>query len=125
MMLTLSHKNLEVYKLALELIKELYTATKAFPKEEQFVLVPQIRRAAISVCCNIAEGASRFSKKKKKRFYEVSRSSVVEIDTQLEIAVILEYYKSGQIPELEQHLESIFRMLSKMINNLDQSTPAN
>jgi four helix bundle protein len=74
-MLNLSHKNLDVYNMALKLLKEVYTITKTFPKEELYVLVSQIRRAAISVCSNIAEGASRISKKEKKRFYEISRSS--------------------------------------------------
>ena len=118
-MLNLSHKNLDVYKMSLKLIEEVYKATKEFPKEELYVLVSQIRRAAISVCSNIAEGASRISKKEKKRFYEVSRSSLVEMDTQFEIAIILHYYKKGQMKELEQYLESTFRMLSKMIGNLN------
>ena len=117
-MLNLSHKNLEVYKMSLNLIEEVYKATKSFPKEELYVLVSQIRRAAISVCSNIAEGVSRISKKEKKRFYEISRSSLVEMDTQFEIAIILNYYKNGQMKELEQYLESTFRMLSKMISNL-------
>lgn len=119
-MLNLSHKNLEVYKISLKLIKEVYTVTKGFPKEELYVLVSQIRRAAISVCSNIAEGASRISRAEKKRFYEISRSSLVEMDTQFEISLILEYHKTGQIKELEEYLESTFRMLSKMIDNLRQ-----
>ncbi len=118
-MLSLSQKNLDVYKISLQLIEETYKATRNFPKEEKYVLVSQIRRAAISVCCNIAEGASRISKKEKKRFYEISRSSLVEADTQFEIAIILAYYQKGQMKELEQYLESTFRMLSKMISNLD------
>ena len=118
-MLNLSHKNLIVYKISLSLIKEIYIVTKSFPKEEQFTLISQIRRAAISVCSNIAEGAARISKKEKKRFYEISRSSIVELDTQFEIAIILEYYKKGQMAELQQYLESTFRMLSKMIDNLN------
>jgi four helix bundle protein len=81
----------------MKLVEEVYTATKLFPKEELYVLVSQMRRAALSVCSNIAEGASRISRPEKKRFYEISRSSLVE---------------------LEQHLESIFRMLSKMIDNI-------
>ena len=117
----LSHKKLDVYQISLKLIKEVYSATRHFPKEEQFVLISQIRRAAISVVCNIAEGASRISKPEKKRFYEISRSSAVELDTQFEIAIILEYYKKGQMGELEQYLESTFRMLSKMIDNLDSN----
>jgi four helix bundle protein len=122
-MLTLSHKNLEVYRISMKLVQEIYTATKLFPKEEQYVLVSQMRRAALSVCSNIAEGASRISKPEKKRFYEISRSSLVELDTQLEISASLNYYKNEQTPELEQHLESIFKMLSKMIDNLKVNPP--
>lgn len=117
-MLNLSHKKLDVYQISMKLIKDIYSATASFPKEEQYVLVSQIRRSAISVCSNIAEGAARISKPEKKRFYEISRSSVVEIDTQFEIAIILEYYKKGQRQELENNLESVFRMLSKLIDNL-------
>lgn len=122
-MLKLSHKNLEVYKISLKLVEEVYKATRQFPKEEQYVLISQVRKAAISAASNIAEGASRISKREKKRFYEISRSSVVEIDTQFEISIILNYYKNGQSAELEQYLESTFRMLSKMIDNLGKNPP--
>jgi len=117
-MLNLSHKNLIVYKISLSLIKEVYAAAKSFPKEEKYILISQVQRAAISVCSNIAEGASRISKREKKRFYEIARSSLVEIDTHFEIAIVLEYYKNGQMKELEKYLEDVFRILSKMINNL-------
>ena len=102
----------------LGLLKKVYQLTKYLPREEQFLLISQLRRAAISVCSNIAEGAARRSKLEKLRFFEVSRSSVVEIDTQLEISLILEYLTKDQIHELEQQLESVFRILSKMISNL-------
>jgi four helix bundle protein len=118
-MLNLSHKGLDVYRLALLFVKEVYEITKTFPKEERFVLVTQMRRATISVCSNIAEGAARRSKQEKKRFYEVARSSIVELDTQLEICIILGYLAGNNLDELNQSLESIFRMLSKMIDNLE------
>lgn len=117
-MLNLSHKNLDVYKISLQLSDEIYKITKSFPKEEMYGLVSQIRRAAVSVCSNLAEGAARISKKEKKRFYEISRSSLVEIDTQLEISLQQQYIKKEQMPEIEKLLESTFRMLSKMIENL-------
>ncbi len=117
-MLQLAHKNLEVYKIALELVKEVYQVTKTYPKEEQFVLVTQLRRAAVSVCSNLAEGSARFSKAEKKRFYEISRSSLVEVDTQLEISLVLEYVQKNEIQKLEIYLESVFKMISKMISNL-------
>ena len=122
-MLDLSHKKLDVYQIALKLLKKVYDHTKKFPKDEQFVLVSQLRRASISVCSNIAEGAARKSKAEKKRFYEISRSSVVEVDTQFEIALILEYVLKEQTQELEQYVESLFRILSKMITNLEHPLP--
>ncbi len=102
-MLQLAHKNLEVYKIALTLVKEVYEVTKKFPKEEQYVLVSQLRRAVVSVCSNLAEGSSRFSKLEKKRFYEISRSSLVEVDTQFEISLVLEYLQKNDIAKLESY----------------------
>ena len=121
-MLQLSHKDLKVYQYALELVKEIYSQTKTFPKEEQFVLVSQLRRAAISVCSNLAEGAARKSKTEKKRFYEISRSSLVEVDTQIEISLMLNYVDRIEIKRSEELLESIFKMQSKMISNLENGT---
>lgn len=120
-MLDLSHKKLEVYQLSLCFIKEIYELTERFPKHEFYVLVNQLRRAAISISSNIAEGASRTSPKEKKRFYEVARGSAVEIDTQLEIAIQLQYYSPGSVVKLEQTLASIFRILSRMISNLNNT----
>jgi four helix bundle protein len=117
-MLDLSHKKLDVYMLAMELTKDIYQLTKFLPKDEQYVLVNQLRRASVSVCSNIAEGASRRSKTEKLRFYEISRSSLVEIDTQLEIVLILKYFEKDQLIDLERKLKSVFNMLSKMITNL-------
>jgi len=122
-MLDLSHKKLDVYALSLKMVKEIYKLTQGFPQEEKYVLVSQLRRAAISVCSNIAEGAVRKSKREKKRFYEISGSSVVEIDTQLEIALLLNYLSTISINEVEQKPESVFRMLSKMIGNLEANNP--
>ncbi|HEX7845638.1 MAG TPA: four helix bundle protein [Chitinophagaceae bacterium] len=119
-MLQLAHKNLEVYKIALDFVKEIYSITKTYPREEQFVLVTQLRRAAVSVCSNLAEGSARFSKREKKRFYEMSRSSLVEVDTQIELSMILGYIHKQEIPQLEQRLESVFKMISKMISNLKE-----
>jgi len=117
-MLQLAHKKLDVYEIALNLTKEIYELTKSFPKEEQFVLISQLRRAAVSICSHLAEGSARVSKADKRRFYEISRSSLVEIDTQFEVSLILGYLKKDQLLKLENYIESVFRMLSKMITNL-------
>ena len=74
-MLELNHKKLEVYNKSKELIKKIYLLTEKFPKNEQFVLASQLRRASISVLLNIAEGSSRKSILERKRFYEIARSS--------------------------------------------------
>ncbi len=117
-MLNLSHKTLEVYNISLLMVNEIYQITKQYPSHERFALISQLRRAAVSVSSNIAEGAARTSAKEKKRFYEISRSSLVEIDTQLEISLLMKYINTEQVKELEKMNESIFKILSKMIFNL-------
>jgi four helix bundle protein len=117
-MLDLAHKKLDVYKIALQLLHEVYAFTKKWPKQEQFTLTSQVRRAAISICSNIAEGSARFSKLEKKRFYEIARSSAVEVDTQFEIALMIGYSIGDEMKTAEQLLESVFRMLNRMISNL-------
>lgn len=114
-MLQLSHKKLDVYKITLILIKEIYIITKEFPDAEKFGLITQLRRASVSVCSNIAEGSSRKTDAEKRRFLEISRSSLVEIDTQIEIALMLNYVKKENITELENCISRVFQMLSKMI----------
>ena len=101
-MLKLSHKNLDVYRFSIQLLEEIYKTTKSFPKEEQY---------------------SRLSKREKKRFYEIARGSLVEIDTQLEISLILNYIDKEKQLLIHAILEPLFKMLSKMILNLN--TPAN
>ena len=117
-MLNLSHKKLEVYSISMRMVKEVYRITALFPATELYGIVSQLRRASVSVISNLAEGASRKSSKEKRRFYEISRSSVVEIDTQLEISLMLSFLNKEDIMKLKEYNESIFRMLSSMIKNL-------
>jgi len=81
-----NHKDLEVWKEAVELAAICYSATKGFPREEQFGLVSQMRRAAVSIASNIAEGAVRASNKEFVQFLYISLGSASELDTQIEIA---------------------------------------
>ncbi|HEX6982310.1 MAG TPA: four helix bundle protein [Balneolaceae bacterium] len=113
-MIKLKHKKLNVWKLAIELTVNIYRITGKFPKSEVYGLASQLQRAAVSVPSNIAEGAARSSAKERKRFYEIARSSLVEIDTQLEIAIRLNYLK-GENEDLEDQLNHIFAMLSNLI----------
>ena len=95
----------------------IYELTKDFPKYEIYGITNQLRRAAVSIPSNIAEGSSRSSSKDRKRFYEIARSSVVEIDTQLEISKELNYFNSqseSKILQIEDTMNSLFAMLTKL-----------
>jgi len=77
------HKELDVWKTSVELVTEVYVATKTFPKEELYGLTNQLRRAAVSVPSNIAEGAARQTTKEFVQFLYISLGSVAEVETQL------------------------------------------
>ena len=91
MFLQLAHTRLGVFKVSQLLALECYKITKQFPSDEKFALTQQIRRAAISIHLNIAEGSSRKSEQERKRYYEIARGSVIEIDTAIGIAHKLNY----------------------------------
>ncbi|HVX49339.1 MAG TPA: four helix bundle protein [Chitinophagaceae bacterium] len=116
MFLQLKHKKLDVYKITGELIKETYRLSLQLPSEEKFNMVPQIRRAALSVKLNLSEGATRKSIIERKKFLEIARGSVVEIDAALETAVDLGYFTEGQLETAGTLLNRSFVMLSKMID---------
>ncbi len=113
-MLELSHKKLDIWNFSLELVSKIYFLTSQFPKEELFGLVSQLRRASVSVSSNVAEGLSRTSKLEKIRFLEISRSSLVEIDTQLEIALKLKLCNKNELVEIEKLLNSLFAMITSL-----------
>ncbi len=115
-MLNLSHKNLEVYKESKLLYKEIYLVCKLLPADEKYNLSQQLKRAAVSVCSNLAEGSSRKSLVERKRYYEMSRGSIVEIDTQIEVSILLGFITESDIKPLIPHIISTFKMLSGMIN---------
>jgi len=115
-MLKLNHKKLIVWNKALSFINESYRLTQKLPKDEQYVLTSQIRRASVSIASNIAEGASRRSQLEHKRFYEISRSSLVEVDTQVEICLLLNYLKENELQVLGPLANEIFALLTTMIN---------
>jgi four helix bundle protein len=117
MFLQLAHQEMNVYVVSRAFVKECYNMTKNFPADEKFALSQQIRRAALSVHLNIAEGSSRKSETERKRFYEVSRGSIVEIDAALDIVIDLGYSTKEELNELGLTMVRTFSMLSKMINN--------
>lgn len=113
-MLKLNHKKLEVWKKSLLIVTEIYSITNNFPSEEKFGLISQLRRASVSVPSNISEGASRSSERERKRFYEIARSSLVEIDTQLEISKQLGFTKKCELMRIDDLINEVFAMLSKL-----------
>lgn len=115
-MLKLNHKKLKVWKCSLLLVTEIYNITTQFPTVEKFGLISQMRRAAISISSNISEGASRKSQKERSRFYEIARSSLVELDTQIELSKELGYLKNIDKTVLSELINATFALLSKMIS---------
>lgn len=115
MFLQLNHLQLDIYDLSRAFVKECYVATRKFPPEERFSLTLQIRRAALSVHLNLSEGFSRKSETECKRFFEVSRGSLIEVDGALDLASDLGYCKKEDLGTLGLHLARCFSMLSKLI----------
>ncbi len=114
MFLKLAHQDLDIYTTARKFVCSCYKITKDLPSEERFNMIQQIRRAALSVHLNIAEGASRKSTLERKRHYGIARSSVVEIDGALDVAEDLGYIRKDQIQDLGNLLIKCFQMLTKM-----------
>lgn len=107
-------EKLEVWQEARTLTKQVYKTSKEFPDEEKFGLVNQMRRAAISVCSNIAEGASRTSKKDQAHFYQLAYSSLMELMNQAIIALDLDYLGNDQEDEYREKVGKISRMLNSL-----------
>ena len=116
-MLHLKHKNLGVGKDSMNFVSMIYQITQKFPDAEMYGITRQLRRAAISIPSNISEGASRNSTTERKRFYRIARSSLVEIDTQLEISVCLRYLNSDFVDQITEVMNKIFAKLTKLIQN--------
>lgn len=115
MFLSLNHQKLNIYSFSREFVLECYRFTKILPSEEKFGMISQIRRAALSVHLNIAEGASRKSESERKRYYEISRGSIIEIDAALDIAEGLNYLNDYNINRLGELMVNCFKILSGLI----------
>lgn len=94
------------------MVRQVYKLLKNFPKEEQFAMCDQLRRASVSVTSNIAEGVNRYSVKEKAHFLEMSYSSLMEVMSQLEIANDLGYISNVDLNNIEVGVADIARLLS-------------
>jgi len=117
MFLTLNHQKLDLYGFSRKFVLECYKLTKQLPPDEKFGMISQIRRAALSVHLNIAEGSSRKSETERKRYYEIARGSIIEIDAALDIANELEYLTNQNLTLIGETMVKCFKMLTGMIQS--------
>ena len=115
------HHNLEVWKRSLDFVTEIYKITANFPADEKFGLVSQMRRAAVSIPSNIAEGAARNSRKEFINFLHIAQGSAAELETQILISQNLRFIESNQAEPLLQELEEISRMIIGLQKSLRRS----
>ena len=113
-----SHKDLDVWKDGIQLVKAVYVATSGYPKEEIYGLASQMRRAAVSVVSNIAEGAARQGNKEFVQFLYIALGSASELDTQIEVSREIGLGGSKELLEVQQNLESISKMLQGLIRSV-------
>jgi four helix bundle protein len=112
------HKNLNVWQKSFDLVKDLYLITCTFPNDEKFGIVSQIRRAAVSIPVNIAEGAARKSKKEFGQFLYIAAGSTSELDTLLLLSKSLQLAKPEEVDNLIDKVEIISKMLFGLINSV-------
>jgi four helix bundle protein len=105
------HRKLIVWQKAMDLSVLTYQLTETFPKSEQFGLASQMRRCAVSIASNLAEGAARRGRKEMLQFLNIARGSLSELDTQLEIAFRVKHITSQQKADFDALLEEVDRML--------------
>jgi len=116
-----SYRNLIVWQKAKSLALTVYRCTRRFPKDEIYGLSSQMRRAAVSVPSNIAEGKGRYSHKDFVHFLYQARGSLLELETQLSIARDLEYIEDPEFEILESETEEVGRILNGLINRFQTS----
>ncbi len=115
------HTDLEVYKLSMKMVKNVYDYTNGFPREEVYVLTSQMRRAAVSVPSNMAEGCGRRSSKELLRFLDIALGSMSELDTQMVISEMLSYNKSPLLyNEIREQLKRARQMTLNLIKAISR-----
>jgi four helix bundle protein len=113
-----SVEDLEVYKRSHNLTLDIYRSSKKFPSEERFGLIPQIRRAASSICSNLMEGSHRLGKKEFRQFVGIAKGSVGELKYHLLLAKDLGYLPPNQFVTLRSEAETVSKMLNGLANSL-------
>jgi four helix bundle protein len=113
-----SHKDLKVWQKGIELVKSIYEITKLFPSNEQFGLVSQMRRSAVSIPSNIAEGCGRNSDKELIHFLYITLGSASELETQVIISQELGFLENDKSEEIQSLVFEIIKMTSSLIKSI-------
>ena len=107
-----SYRDLDVWQASMGLIVEVYSVSAAFPTHERFGLTAQLRRAAVSVAANIAEGHGRGGRMEFRQFLSVARGSLIEVSAELDVAELLRYVAAPALEPAREHIDHISRMLT-------------
>ncbi|MEM6782498.1 MAG: four helix bundle protein [Bacteroidota bacterium] len=117
------YTDLIVWQRAMDLVDEVYDLARAFPTDERFDLRSQVRRAAVSIPSNIAEGWGRASRKEYLHFLSIARGSLYEVETQMRIAARRQYIRQEEVTILLRHTTEIGKMLLALIRSLKATKP--
>jgi four helix bundle protein len=120
-----SYKDLIVWQKSMDLVDLIYRLTATFPRTEQFGLMSQMQRSAVSIPSNIAEGRCRGTRKDFRQFLAVALGSAAELQTQTEIAKRQSFGKSDLYPSIEMLLVEIMKMLNVLISKMKADPPYN
>ncbi len=112
-----SYKDLIVWQKSIDLVKEIFLLTKAFPATEVYGLTSQLRRASVAIPSNIAEGSGRRSAKEYAYFYSIAYGSALEVETQIIIAKELRFATSKNCVTIDMLIDEILRMLNTIVSN--------
>jgi four helix bundle protein len=115
-----SYKDLEAWRKAMQLVEACYTLTREFPPQEQYGMTTQLRRAAVSIPSNLAEGHNRGSKQAFSNHVSIALGSQAEVETQLELAVRLGFVKAGQAEPVQNLAAEVGRILHGLARALER-----
>ncbi len=112
------HRKLDVWKKSMEFVRDIYKATHTFPESEIYGLASQMRRAAVSIPSNVAEGAARKGNREFRQFLNIAQGSISELDTQIELSLMLKYVGTELYDDLMVKLNTISKMLFGLSRSL-------
>ncbi len=118
-------RELVAWQKAMEVVEETYRLTENLPRKETYGLTDQMRRAAVSVASNIAEGSGRGGRKEFIQFLKIARGSIRELETQIEVCIRVKYIERNQAETLFERLDHTGRLISKLIQTLSPSNESN